>query len=74
MRRRMTRDVAASLLFSALMMVLVIMIDDRYVILVGTFLTFSALAVTLDLMLGTTGLLAIGHASFFALGGYGTVV
>lgn len=43
---------------------------DGRVILLGTFVAFVALAVALDLLIGTTGLLALGHAAFFGGGAY----
>ena len=42
--------------------------------LVGLMLVFGALAITYDLLFGYTGLLSFGHALYFALGVYGTVV
>ena len=42
--------------------------------LVALMLVFGALAITYDLLFGYTGLLSFGHALYFALGVYGTVV
>ncbi|NIJ10431.1 branched-chain amino acid transport system permease protein [Saccharomonospora amisosensis] len=42
--------------------------------LLALMLVFGALAMTYDLMFGFTGLLSFGHALYFALGVYGTVV
>lgn len=42
--------------------------------LLALMLVFGALAMTYDLLLGYTGLLSFGHALYFALGAYGTVV
>src|SRR5690606_38071850 len=36
----------------------------------GKYLAFALLAVALDLVWGTCGILSLGHAAFFALGGY----
>ncbi|MFU2207819.1 urea ABC transporter permease subunit UrtC [Solidesulfovibrio sp. C21] len=38
--------------------------------LLGKFLCFAILALALDLVWGYTGILSLGHALFFALGGY----
>lgn len=74
MRRRMWRDIAASVIACVLFALLAAYIEDQYVVLLGTFFGLAALAVTLDLLIGTTGLLALGHAAFFALGGYLAVI
>ncbi len=43
-----------------------------YVIsLVGKYLCFAILALAVDLVWGFAGILSLGHAAFFALGGYG---
>ena len=42
--------------------------------LLALMLVFGALAMTYDLLFGYTGLLSFGHALYFALGAYGTVV
>jgi len=39
-----------------------------------TFAIFALYAVTLNLLLGYTGLLSFGHAMFFGMGGYGTAL
>jgi len=38
--------------------------------LIGKFLTYALLAVAVDLVWGYCGILSLGHAAFFALGGY----
>ncbi|MDO6964521.1 urea ABC transporter permease subunit UrtC [Rhizobium alvei] len=38
--------------------------------LMGKYLTYALLALTLDLVWGYCGILSLGHAAFFALGGY----
>ncbi len=38
--------------------------------LVGKYLCFAMLALALDLVWGFAGILSLGHAAFFALGGY----
>jgi branched-chain amino acid transport system permease protein len=37
-------------------------------------LTFSILALSLDILLGYTGLISLGHAAFFAVSGYATAI
>jgi urea transport system permease protein len=39
--------------------------------LVGKYLCYALLAVSIDLVWGFCGILTLGHAAFFALGGYG---
>ncbi len=39
-----------------------------------TFAIFSVYAVSLNMLLGYTGLLSFGHAMFFGVGGYGTAL
>ena len=44
---------------------------DAYVVtLFGKYLTYAMLALALDLVWGYCGILSLGHAAFFALGGY----
>ncbi|MBV1707967.1 MAG: urea ABC transporter permease subunit UrtC [Hyphomicrobiales bacterium] len=45
-------------------------IPEYVVTLVGKFLCYALLAVALDLVWGYCGILSLGHAAFFALGGY----
>jgi len=40
------------------------------VTLLGKYLTYALLAIALDLVWGFCGILSLGHAAFFALGGY----
>ena len=40
------------------------------VTLVGKYLAYAMLAVAVDLVWGFAGILTLGHAAFFALGGY----
>jgi urea transport system permease protein len=46
------------------------LVPDRVIPLVGKFLCFALLALAMDLVWGYTGVLSLGHAVFFALGGY----
>ena len=38
--------------------------------LLGKYMTYAMLALALDLVWGYCGILSLGHAAFFALGGY----
>jgi len=40
------------------------------VTLLGKYLTYALLAVAVDLVWGYLGILSLGHAAFFGLGGY----
>ena len=40
------------------------------VTLLGKYLTYALLALAVDLVWGFLGILSLGHAAFFALGGY----
>ena len=46
-------------------------LPDYLVPLLGKFLCFGMMAMAMDLVWGYTGILSLGHALFFALGGYG---
>jgi urea transport system permease protein len=45
-------------------------VPDRLIPLLGKFLCFALVALAMDLVWGYTGVLSLGHAVFFALGGY----
>src|SRR5690348_1115268 len=45
---------------------------DYMVSLAGKYLCYAILALALDLVWGFAGILSLGHAAFFALGGYAT--
>ncbi|MEL7228350.1 MAG: urea ABC transporter permease subunit UrtC [Pseudomonadota bacterium] len=45
-------------------------VPDYMVALLGKFLCYAMLAVSLNLVWGYVGILSLGHAAFFALGGY----
>jgi len=45
-------------------------ISSYTVTLLGKYLTYALLAVAVDLVWGYLGILSLGHAAFFALGGY----
>jgi ABC-type branched-subunit amino acid transport system permease subunit len=67
------RAIAAAILVGA--MLTPVWVADRYLIhLWVTFFLFAALAVSWDLIGGYAGQLSLGHATFFALGGYTSVL
>lgn len=45
-------------------------LQDQYVLLLGKFACFGVVALAVDLVWGFAGILSLGHAAFFALGGY----
>jgi urea transport system permease protein len=45
-------------------------ISDHLVPLLGKYLSFALLALSVDLIWGFCGILSLGHGAFFALGGY----
>jgi urea transport system permease protein len=45
-------------------------VPDRMMPLLGKFLCFALVGLAMDLVWGYTGVLSLGHAVFFALGGY----
>src|ERR1044072_801468 len=48
----------------------VLHVPDWMVALVGKYLCYALLALSLDLIWGYCGILSLGHGAFFALGGY----
>jgi urea transport system permease protein len=68
----------ASLLFAVVVPVLnslppsfPLHVPNYLIPLMGKFLCFGIAAIAMDLVWGYTGILSLGHALFFALGGYG---
>src|SRR4051794_23378828 len=45
-------------------------VPDYLVPLLGKYLCYAMLALSLDLVWGYAGILSLGHGAFFALGGY----
>src|SRR5258706_1965581 len=45
-------------------------LSDFSVVLIGKYLTYAMLALSIDLIWGYCGVLSLGHGAFFALGGY----
>ena len=57
-------------LFLELLLVAPLLLSDFRVTLLGKFLTFAILAMSLNLIWGYAGMLSLGHGVFFGLGGY----
>jgi len=45
-------------------------VPDHFIPLLGKYLCFAMVALAIDLIWGFTGILSLGHGTFFALGGY----
>jgi branched-chain amino acid transport system permease protein len=71
-RRRMPHAVALAFLAATLLFALVAWMegDSFYLRLASEALIFSGLAVSVDVLLGYTGLLSLGQALYFGLGAY----
>jgi urea transport system permease protein len=82
---RLFRDDKAGIVFLALLAVLTILVPLLHLVvpassplhmstyavtLIGKYLTYAMLALSVDLVWGFCGILSLGHAAFFALGGY----
>ncbi len=65
---------AAELLVLAALIVLPFLMSDYPRALVAEILIFAIFAMSLDLILGFTGLMSLGHAAFFGLGAYAVAV
>ena len=65
---------AAGLIALAAMLVFPFLISDYPRALVTEIYIFAIFAMSLDLLLGFTGLMSLGHAAFFGLGAYGVAV
>ena len=52
-------------------MILPVFLSPFRVSLVGKFITYAIVALSLDMIWGYTGILSLGHGVFFGLGGYG---
>jgi urea transport system permease protein len=55
---------------AVIMLVPLLPLPDHWMPLLGKFLCFGLVAVAMDLVWGFTGVLSLGHAVFFSLGGY----
>ena len=60
----------APILVLAALLVAPMLLSDFRVALLGKFLTFAILAMSLSLIWGYAGMLSLGHGVFFGLGGY----
>ena len=72
-RRTASLTVAAAVLLAVLNLLPAhspLHVPDFAVGLAGKYLSFAMLAVAVDLVWGFAGILTLGHAAFFALGGY----
>ena len=65
---------AAGLIALVAMLVFPFLISDYPRALVTEIYIFAIFAMSLDLLLGFTGLMSLGHAAFFGLGAYGVAV
>ncbi len=63
-------DWIAPALVLALLLTAPLLLSDFRVALLGKFLTFAILAMSLNLIWGYGGMLSLGHGVFFGLGGY----
>jgi branched-chain amino acid transport system permease protein len=58
----------------AAMLLLPLLVDDYPRTLIAEIYIFAVFAMSLDVLLGYTGLLSLGHAAFFGLGAYTVIV
>src|SRR5215210_7635187 len=77
MRRNISKIEAGLVAVVALFLIVIFpwmhsagMISDFTIGLWGKYLSYALLAISVDLLWGYTGLLSLGQALFFALGGY----
>ena len=57
-------------IMAAVLIAAPLFLSDFRLSLVGKFLTFAILAISLDLIWGYAGMLSLGHGVFFGIGGY----
>jgi branched-chain amino acid transport system permease protein len=75
MRREAIVNVRAWLVFAALALLPAAPFMSKfYLLLAFDALLFGAIAMSLDLLIGYTGLVSFGHAAFYGLGAYATAV
>jgi len=68
MNQRIAR---ASFLVALILLALIPLIGDKYELqLLSKIMLMAIFAMSLDLLVGFTGLVSLGHAAFFGLGGY----
>ena len=68
------RTRAAALIALVVLLLLPLVLSDYSRALVSEIFIFAILAMSLDLLLGFTGLMSLGHAAFFGLGAYAVAV
>jgi branched-chain amino acid transport system permease protein len=68
------RALIAGLVFVAALVVYPLLVSDYSRALVTELFIFGIFAMSLDLLLGYTGLMSLGHAAFFGLGAYVVIV
>jgi branched-chain amino acid transport system permease protein len=59
-----------ALLFAVLLAIVPFITSDFYAQLITRMMIFAIFAMSLDLLIGVTGLVSLGHAGFFGLAGY----
>ena len=64
----------AAVLVLAVLLLCPFFLDDYPRTLAAEIYVFAILAMSLDLLLGYTGLLSLGHAAFFGLGAYAVII
>jgi branched-chain amino acid transport system permease protein len=62
---------AGILVITVLLLMAPFMVTSSVMFRIGTAVTAALLALSFNLLFGTTGLISFAHAAFFALGGYG---
>jgi branched-chain amino acid transport system permease protein len=62
---------AGMLVVTALLLLAPFVVTSSIMFRIGTAVTAALLALSFNLLFGTTGLISFAHAAFFALGGYG---
>ncbi len=59
---------------SLVLILLPLFLPNYATILVTQCLIYAIVAMSLDILIGYTGLAALGHSAFFAIGAYGTAI
>jgi branched-chain amino acid transport system permease protein len=63
-----------TLVFLAVLFTIPLYTESYYIYLLNLIMVHVILAVGLNILVGSTGQIALGHAGFFAIGAYGTVL
>lgn len=72
---RFPRSIVILLLIATIALAAVPFVSDRFhVQLITQILVLATFAISLDLLVGFTGLVSFGHAAFYGLGGYGLAI